>query len=100
MAASSPSAAPAAAVRSRLLQRGMPSSTDDVCVGLVLAAGSSRRLGQPKQLLAYGTGTLLGHTLDVARASDLDQVVVVLGVSSEVVRDQVDLSGITVTESP
>ena len=37
--------------------------------GLVLAAGSSRRLGEPKQLLPYGSGTLLGHTLDTARAS-------------------------------
>ncbi len=78
----------------------MPSSTDDACVGLVLAAGSSRRLGQPKQLLAYGPGTLLGHTLGVARASELDQVVVVLGASSEAVRHQVDLSGVTVVESP
>jgi molybdenum cofactor cytidylyltransferase len=78
----------------------MPSSAEDVRVGLVLAAGSSRRLGQPKQLLPYGPGTLLGHTLDVARASALDQVVVVLGAASEAVRAQVELAGITVTESP
>jgi molybdenum cofactor cytidylyltransferase len=71
-----------------------------VRVGLVLAAGSSRRLGQPKQLLPFGAGTLLGHTLGVARASALDQVVVVLGAASAGVRSEVDLTGVTVTDSP
>ena len=40
----------------------MPSRTDAVC-GLVLGAGGSRRLGQAKQLLPYGDGTLLGHVV-------------------------------------
>lgn len=48
-----------------------------VC-GLVLAAGASRRLGQPKQLLPYGSGTLLGAVLDVARACPFDQLVCVV----------------------
>ena len=47
--------------------------------GLVLAAGSSERLGQPKQLLRYGDGTLLGHVLDTARACAFDQLICVLG---------------------
>ena len=37
--------------------------------GIVLAAGSSRRLGTPKQLLPYGDTTVLGATLDVARGA-------------------------------
>ncbi len=48
--------------------------------GLVLAAGSSRRLGQPKQLLPYRGTTLLGWTIAQAEASpDLDEVLVILG---------------------
>jgi molybdenum cofactor cytidylyltransferase len=69
-------------------------------VGLVLAAGLSRRLGQPKQLLAYGGSTLLGHALDTARASSLDQVVVALGGAADEVRRQIDLAELTVVESP
>ena len=45
----------------------MPAQTDLFVAGLVLAAGGSRRLGQPKQLLPFGPATLLDHTLNTAR---------------------------------
>lgn len=47
--------------------------------GLVLAAGGSRRLGEPKQLLPYGGGTLLDSVLRTARECDFDQLIVTLG---------------------
>lgn len=68
--------------------------------GLVLAAGGSRRLGEPKQLLPYGSGTLLDHALDTARRSGFDQLIVALGGSSAEVRRQVDLSGVDVVKNP
>jgi molybdenum cofactor cytidylyltransferase len=64
--------------------------------GLVLAAGGSRRLGRPKQLLPFGSGTLLGHTLATARACDFDQLLCAIGGSADEVREQVDLSGLQV----
>ncbi len=67
--------------------------------GLVLAAGASRRLGEPKQLLRFGSGTLLDHTLGTARAVGFDQLIVALGGSSEDVRRKVDLSGAEVVEN-
>ncbi|MCW2763042.1 MAG: carbon monoxide dehydrogenase accesory protein [Marmoricola sp.] len=66
---------------------------------VVLAAGSSRRLGQPKQVLPLDGDTVLGATLAVARESGFGQVVVVLGGSADLVRAQVDLTGVTVVEN-
>ena len=66
--------------------------------GLVLAAGSSTRLGRPKQLLAYRGGTLLGATLEVARRAPLDQVVVALGGPVDEIRWAVDLRDLDVVE--
>lgn len=47
--------------------------------GVILAAGRSSRLGRPKQLLPLGGRPLLAHTIQHAIASNLDEVVLVLG---------------------
>jgi molybdenum cofactor cytidylyltransferase len=78
----------------------MARPTERFVTGLVLAAGGSRRLGEPKQLLPYGSGTLLDHTLETARASGFDQLIVALGGSSAAVRRRVDLSGADVVQNP
>jgi molybdenum cofactor cytidylyltransferase len=59
----------------------------------VLAAGGSSRLGQPKQLLALGERTLLGHVVATACSCPFDQLVVALGGGAAEVRAAVDLSG-------
>jgi molybdenum cofactor cytidylyltransferase len=61
--------------------------------GLVLGAGGSSRLGRPKQLLAYGDDTLLGHAVAVARACPFDQIVVPIGAAADEIRANVDLAG-------
>ena len=61
--------------------------------GLVLAAGGSRRLGRPKQLLPYLGTTLLGNVVATARDCGFDQLVVALGGSADDVRAHVDLTG-------
>jgi molybdenum cofactor cytidylyltransferase len=47
--------------------------------GLLLAAGTSTRMGTPKQLLQAGGQSLLGRTLDQALQSGLNLVALVLG---------------------
>jgi len=65
---------------------------------VVLAAGSSRRLGRPKQTLPLSDTTLLGATLDVVRSAGVDQAVLTLGGAADQVRDAVDLTGFEVVE--
>ena len=57
--------------------------------GVILAAGSSVRMGQPKQLLRVGDRTLLDLVIAAALGSRLSEVVVVLGASAEQVRSSV-----------
>lgn len=67
--------------------------------GLVLAAGGSKRLGAPKQLLPYGNGTLLDQVLNTARACEFDQLLCVIGGSAADVRARVDLTNVEVVEN-
>lgn len=78
----------------------MSSSARQSVTGLVLAAGGSRRLGPPKQLLPYGAGSLLGHVLVTARACRFDQLLCVVGAAAADVRAQVDLDGVEVIQNP
>jgi molybdenum cofactor cytidylyltransferase len=65
----------------------------------VLAAGGSKRLGQPKQLLPYGAATLLDHVLGTARACHFDQLLCVIGGSAQQITTTVDLDGIQLVEN-
>jgi molybdenum cofactor cytidylyltransferase len=62
-----------------------------VITGIVLAAGMSTRLGRPKQLLELRGKPLLQHALDAARASELDEVVLVLGYLAADIARRIDL---------
>ncbi|HET9508507.1 MAG TPA: nucleotidyltransferase family protein [Gaiellaceae bacterium] len=68
--------------------------------GLVLAAGGSRRLGRPKQLLPFGEATLLDHTVATARAGGFDQLLVAVGGDADEVRARVNLEGADVVVNP
>jgi CTP:molybdopterin cytidylyltransferase MocA len=68
--------------------------------GLVLAAGSSRRMGSPKQLLQVKGRPLLELVVGQAGASKLDEVVVVLGAAADEIRRNVDLGRASVLINP
>jgi molybdenum cofactor cytidylyltransferase len=54
--------------------------------GVVLAAGTSSRLGRPKQLLDLGGRTVLQRVVDAALAAAVHEVVVVLGHEADEIR--------------
>lgn len=59
--------------------------------GLVLAAGGSARLGQPKQLLPYRGRPLLQAALDVSADARFDQRLVTVGGAAADVLEAVDV---------
>src|SRR5215475_13360541 len=69
--------------------------------GLVLGAGASSRFGQPKQLLPFKGGTLLGWVIyQAGLATGLDEVVVVLGRAADEIREKVVFGNAKVVENP
>src|SRR5512135_1738372 len=46
---------------------------------ILLAAGSSRRIGRIKQLLPLGNKSVISHCLDALIAAEISDIVVVLG---------------------
>jgi len=60
--------------------------------GVILAAGRSRRMGKPKQLLLLGGRPLLQHVVDSALDSALEEIVLVLGYRAEEIRSALCLS--------
>jgi molybdenum cofactor cytidylyltransferase len=71
---------------------------------VVLAAGMSTRMGQNKLLLNFRDKPLIVHAVDTLLASDIDEVIVVLGHETEKVRDQLErrigLANKAATEKP
>ncbi len=57
----------------------MSSKKDAKIAGLIMAAGGSSRLDSPKQLLNWGSGSLINHTIDVVQTAGIDPVYVILG---------------------
>ena len=66
---------------------------------VVLAAGASTRLGQPKQLAPIGGRPALAYTLDALRASSVGRIVLVLGHHADAIAAALDLTNITIVRN-
>jgi molybdenum cofactor cytidylyltransferase len=72
----------------------MPNAVKN-CTAVILAAGQSSRLGEPKQLLKYQNKTLLQHAIDTAKQS-VKSIIVVLGSNADNILEETDASGVHV----
>jgi molybdenum cofactor cytidylyltransferase len=67
---------------------------------VILAAGGSRRMGQPKQLLPFRDRTLLRHAVDTAVASMCRPILVVIGAHAELVSLELQSLPVLVAYNP
>ena len=56
---------------------------------IILAAGNSSRMGEPKQLMMFKNKTFLQHIIGEARNALLDPVICVTGYQSEVISESI-----------
>ena len=57
---------------------------------LILAAGSSSRMGSPKQLLKWKNSNLLNHTICKATELNAKKIIVVLGANADMIIPEID----------
>ena len=76
------------------------STSRDSIAGIVLAAGAAERMGEAKQLMPYRGAPLLQHVVDAAVASQLDEVVVVIGAFGDKIEAALSLERVTTVRNP
>ena len=69
------------------------------CGIIILAAGESKRLGSPKQLLSFEGNTLLARTAKTAAESGFYPVVAVLGANVEKIKSTLNIPSIHVVNN-
>lgn len=67
-------------------------------VALILAAGESKRLGKPKQLLKWNNTTLLNHINNQFKNTQIDKTFIVLGAYSKEIIEKCELTNAEIIE--
>lgn len=66
---------------------------------MILAAGSSSRLGRPKQLVEFQNKTLLQHVIDTVAPFNFTSAVLILGAHADQIREATNLHDVTVLDN-
>jgi molybdenum cofactor cytidylyltransferase len=67
---------------------------------ILLAAGESQRMGELKQLMPLGKGTIIEQAIDNLLASAVDEVIVVLGHKAEEIKRVIAARQVKITVNP
>ncbi len=67
---------------------------------VVLAAGLSRRMGQPKMVLPWGNQTVIGNVVSTLRAAGVHSITVVTGASARLVEKALETTPVTIVFNP
>jgi molybdenum cofactor cytidylyltransferase len=67
---------------------------------IILAAGESKRMGKPKQLMPLGKSTLLEQAIDNLLNSSVDETIVVLGHKAEAITKKIASKPVKIVINP
>ena len=68
--------------------------------GIILAAGLSTRMGEPKQLLPFGNSTIIETVIDNLLGSKLNEVIVVVGHEAEKIQAHIQHKPVKIVFNP
>ena len=85
-------------LRDSVLNMTQPSSP--FISGILLAAGLSSRMGEPKQLLPFGESTIVETVVDSMLGAKFDEVIVVVGHRATEIRDQLGKRPVSTVFNP
>ena len=68
--------------------------------GIILAAGLSTRMGEPKQLLPFGGSTIIETVIDNLLGSKLNEVIVVVGHEAEKIKAHIQHKPVKIVLNP
>ena len=80
--------------------RPMTQTLSDFISGILLAAGLSTRMGEPKQLLPFGKSTIVETVVDNMLGAKFDEVIVVVGHRAEAIQKQLGTRAIKTVFNP
>jgi molybdenum cofactor cytidylyltransferase len=69
-------------------------------VAIILAAGESQRMGEPKQLLPFGNKTMLECVVDAFDSPKIDQTIVVLGHEADMIGSRIGSTRAKIVQNP
>src|SRR4030042_477021 len=67
---------------------------------ILLAAGESKRMGKPKQLMPWGKSTILVQAIDNLKSSTVDEIIVVLGYKAEEIEKTITTKPVKIAINP
>ncbi len=73
---------------------------DSRTVGIVLGAGRSRRMGRPKLLLPWESGTIIGSLIDAFEAGGVESITVVVAEEEDALSHWIRNRGLGLTVNP
>ena len=75
-------------------------ASQKIISGILLAAGESRRMGQPKLLLPWGNTTMLEKAVDTYLKTKISELIVVVGANQESLKKILIPKPVIVVENP